>query len=212
MVEVDLETKVFDRVVRIYQKTAKPVGSKILSKNFFPDVSSSNLRLILSRLVNRRLLENVNFSAGRRPTDRGWRLYFYRKLKRVKNKSNRTKFSAEEFLADVAKQTKTYCLVKAGPVIKECSFVYVLAEPEFKERRMIVDFLAFVEKLKIDLDQIFLNLAEGENKIFIGSETPISRAEQFFLMIRKNNNQGLIMSGVKRTDYLKNYSFLDLID
>src|SRR5881275_1348402 len=69
----DREKDVLRAVVREYITTGGPVGSSQLTKDF--EVSSATLRNILADLEALGFLEKPHTSAGRIPTDRGYRFY-----------------------------------------------------------------------------------------------------------------------------------------
>lgn len=66
-------------VVREYIKSAKAVGSKLLVENYSLDVSSATVRNEMLALSEQDLLSQPHPSAGRVPTEKGYR-YFVRQL------------------------------------------------------------------------------------------------------------------------------------
>jgi heat-inducible transcriptional repressor len=70
-------------VVREHVETGKPVGSKTLVERGRLPVSSSTVRSELAELEHRGLLTHPHTSAGRIPTERGYRLFAAEVLERV---------------------------------------------------------------------------------------------------------------------------------
>src|SRR6266487_634813 len=70
-------------VVESYVETGQPVGSKNLVERAGLDVSSSTARSELAELEARGLLTHPHTSAGRVPTERGYRYYADRLLERL---------------------------------------------------------------------------------------------------------------------------------
>src|SRR5919108_4307654 len=66
---------VLRRVVEEFVGTGQPVGSKTLVERSDLRVSPSTVRAELAELENLGLLTHPHTSAGRIPTDRGYRLY-----------------------------------------------------------------------------------------------------------------------------------------
>jgi len=62
-------------VVDLYVETGRPVSSKMLKKRYRLRSSSANIRAILNRLESRGLLYKPHVSAGRIPSDAGYRHY-----------------------------------------------------------------------------------------------------------------------------------------
>ena len=79
----DRQQEVLRRVVEEYVRTGQPVGSKHLVETAGLRVSPSTVRTELAELEARGLLTHPHTSAGRVPTDRGYRLYVDRLLERL---------------------------------------------------------------------------------------------------------------------------------
>src|SRR5919199_6957619 len=78
MVDVELtprQREILRRVVEEYVATGQPVGSKSLVERAGLDVSSSTVRHELAELERIGLLTHPHTSAGRVPTEHGYRLY-----------------------------------------------------------------------------------------------------------------------------------------
>src|ERR671935_870418 len=71
------------RVVEEYVSTGQPVGSKSLAQRSGLGVSSSTVRYELAELESQGLLTHPHTSAGRVPTEYGYRYYVDRLLERL---------------------------------------------------------------------------------------------------------------------------------
>src|SRR5919109_2474308 len=69
------QREILRRVVEEYVSTGQPVGSKTLVERSGMRVSSSTVRSELAELEKRELLTHPHTSAGRVPTEHGYRLY-----------------------------------------------------------------------------------------------------------------------------------------
>ena len=69
------QREIFRRVVEEFVDTGKPVGSKTLVERSDLRVSPSTVRAELAELENLGLLAHPHTSAGRVPTERGYRYY-----------------------------------------------------------------------------------------------------------------------------------------
>lgn len=76
----DRQRKILVRVVEEYVETGQPVGSKNLVQRAAMNVAPSTVRNELAELERRGLLMHPHTSAGRVPTDRGYRYYVDRLL------------------------------------------------------------------------------------------------------------------------------------
>src|SRR5437588_12682684 len=69
------QREILRRVVEGYVETGQPVGSKVLVESAGLTVSASTVRNELAELEARGLLTHPHTSAGRVPTERGYRFY-----------------------------------------------------------------------------------------------------------------------------------------
>ena len=73
---LDIRTQAILRaVIEEYVTTATPVGSQALVERYHLGVSSATVRSILAELEANGLLTHPHTSAGRLPTDAGYRFY-----------------------------------------------------------------------------------------------------------------------------------------
>jgi len=76
----DREFQVLGAVVRLYSQTGLPVSSALVVRWLDGRVSSATIRADMQRLEERGLLEKPHTSAGRVPTDTGFRVFVNRLL------------------------------------------------------------------------------------------------------------------------------------
>jgi heat-inducible transcriptional repressor len=69
----DRQQKILSAIVEQYAEVASPVGSSLLAKVF--DVSSATIRAEMAELERLGYITQPHTSAGRVPTDKGYRLY-----------------------------------------------------------------------------------------------------------------------------------------
>ena len=69
------QQQIFQATVRCYIATAEPVGSKTLTEQFDFGVSAATIRNVMNLLENAGLLFQPHTSAGRIPSDFGYRVY-----------------------------------------------------------------------------------------------------------------------------------------
>jgi heat-inducible transcriptional repressor len=101
-------------VVEEYVSTGQPVGSKYLLARTGMDVSSSTVRAELSELERRGLLMHPHTSAGRVPTESGYRYYVDELLERLEPRPEALAldFSAARNEIDAALRTTTEMLAE----------------------------------------------------------------------------------------------------
>lgn len=84
----DRKLKILQAVIADYISTAQPIGSRTIAKKYKLGISSATIRNEMSDLEDMGYLEQPHTSAGRIPSERGYRLYVDR-LMQTKNLSRR---------------------------------------------------------------------------------------------------------------------------
>lgn len=72
------ESQILDCIVESYVQSAKPVGSRYLAKRFDLGISPATIRNVMTDLEDKGFLRQPHVSAGRIPTDMGYRYYVNR--------------------------------------------------------------------------------------------------------------------------------------
>ncbi|MBU5591035.1 heat-inducible transcriptional repressor HrcA [Clostridium sp. MSJ-4] len=71
----DRKIKILRAIVNDYIITAEPVGSRTIAKKYDLGISSATIRNEMADLEDMGYLEQLHTSSGRRPSDKGYRLY-----------------------------------------------------------------------------------------------------------------------------------------
>lgn len=69
------KSKILSAVIHHYIKTGKPVGSNVLIEEYGIELSPATVRNLMSELETEEFLTHPHTSAGRIPTDKGYRAY-----------------------------------------------------------------------------------------------------------------------------------------
>ncbi len=78
MAATDFEKRkhdILEAIIEVYVSSAAPVGSELISRKLRQSVSPATVRNVMAELEQEGLLEHPHTSAGRVPTDRGYRYY-----------------------------------------------------------------------------------------------------------------------------------------
>lgn len=124
--------KILQAVINDYVDTAEPVGSRTIAKKYNFGVSSATIRNEMADLEEMGYIEQLHSSSGRKPSDKGYRLYVDRLMKETKISPkeeyiiknymvNKTLYEMDNIVKEatqlLSKLTKLTCLVKT-PSIK----------------------------------------------------------------------------------------------
>jgi len=193
----DRQIAILAAIIEQYAEIAVPVGSVILAKLF--GVSSATIRSEMARLEEMELIMQPHTSAGRIPTDKGYRLYvnsiteaqetdvpgFDRGARaieaRVSNNdsSARAIRSAVDSLVDL---TQNLGLATIGDQLYMSGIGNLFSQPEFMQG----NHTQAVARLLDNLEPWLREAAPNEPlNVYIGAENPIGKSSGASLIISR---------------------------
>ena len=196
-------------IIKLYLETGEPVGSRTISKKIGNTLSSATIRNEMSDLEELGYIIKPHTSAGRIPSDKGYRLYVNNLMKEKENeiKSLKTEMTArvdkledmlKTFVKTLANNTN-YAAMIAGPSINNSKIKYIqLSNLGDKKVLIVVVAEGNVVKTKIvEFDKIIdakviLDLNETLNNILSGEKVSNLDGEKVSLEIenlKKNKNE-----------------------
>ncbi|OPJ63840.1 heat-inducible transcriptional repressor HrcA [Clostridium oryzae] len=127
--------KILRAIISDYINTGEPVGSRTIARKYDLGISSATIRNEMSDLEDMGYLEHIHASSGRKPSNKGYRLYVD-KLMKLKGVSKEEEILIKDMLINAAlfevdkvlkqtslllsRLTKLTCVVKA-PSVKKSS-------------------------------------------------------------------------------------------
>lgn len=214
-----------------YINSGVPVASEMLVDKYNLDFSSATIRNEMMELEKQGFLYQPHTSAGRVPSDKGYRFYvdYLMKLRELsKNEEEKLKKQVLE-----SQENHERLIHNLAKVIAEFSNALVITgipEDDFYEQAGVRNFLdqyGFentdeMQQVLFDLEYIDKNTEElagllnGNVKIYIGAENPLRSIQRYSTIISSyelpNHEHGfLALLGPKRMDYEKNISLVDYI-
>ncbi len=215
-----------DLLVRTYIKTALPVASLKLARQLAPVISPATVRYELAALEDQGYLIQPHSSAGRLPTERGFRFYIEhlkdqgtrREMSdELRNQLSRIRLGRENFLRDLAKQlagltTEAVFISFGEQGVYYTGLSFLLEQPEFHELGRLANLAGLLENLDELTARVFGEMGEGL-QIRLGSDNPFgSDYGSILVKVRygsKDNEQGLVgLLGPMRMDYERNQAIL----
>ena len=206
------QSQILDRIIHEHINGARPVSSQLLEKKHDFDVSSATLRNEMQQLTKKGYLYQPHISAGRLPTDKGYR-YFVDKLMEKELSTawqKEIKASLEliremtEFLAEESSDLALGYLSEERILWKE-GWTELFREPEFSQSGYVGSFIKALDDLERNIARIDF---PQEIRVYIGRENPLGKNRDFSL-ITLGFGQGIFgLLGPKRMSYDKNISLL----
>lgn len=191
--------KILNAIVRDYQHSAEPVGSRNLSRRYLPDLSPATIRNEMADLEEEGFIKQPHTSAGRIPTDRGYRFYVDRLMRAirpthreeaiVKNTIHRSQ-NIDEVLHQTAKLL-SYTLDYTAVVVNHGSHRRIfssgtsnlLHQPEFRNLSHMERILELLEEEEM-LFEIMEEYTNPEEVIIkIGSENKYKQVKDCSVIV-----------------------------
>lgn len=227
----DRQAKILIAVIEEYTKTGLPVGSSILVEKYGFQVSPATLRNDMVHLENLGYLYQPHTSAGRIPTDAGYK-YFVQEIMPDRQLTKKEQQAMQKELLQLKAQNTRLTRTTAKLLATLSGYVAVSGVPqknefsEFGLRSLLKDvdtdeldeLCCLAESLDyIDerCEELMRELADGETKIFIGAENPISKTKNYSMIVgqyERDGEKGIVaLIGPKNMAYDRNKSLIDYV-
>ncbi len=220
-------------IVREYVDSAIPVSSSLLVGKYNFDLSPATIRAEMMVLENEEYLYQPHTSAGRVPTDKGFR-YFVDVLMQEKELTKREQNSLQVELLKLKAQNKLLARTTAkllsamsgnlavSGVIDSDDFYKsgiqkLLSQPEFGDLDSVSKMAEVIDYLDESMEELSQELKnKSEVEIYIGEENPICNTDNCSMVVSKynmkNGEEGLLaIIGPKRMKYSRNVSLIDYL-
>lgn len=160
MVLDDRKLKILQAIIQNYLETGEPVGSRTISKLTDLNLSSATIRNEMADLEEQGFIIQPHTSAGRIPSDKGYRLYvdtmLQDKIQEVED--------MKVLLIDRADKIDTLLKQIAKLLAANTNYATLVTKPQYRSRKV-----KFIQLTEVDDDQILaVILLEGnivKNKI-----------------------------------------------
>jgi heat-inducible transcriptional repressor len=209
-------------IVEEYVRSAEPVGSKFLSENFELGVSPATIRSEMVILEKLGLIQAMHTSAGRLPTENGYRYYIKNILPNANIKENSVRSAvqendeAEQVLKSLAKRLVELSGETAIVTFdSERSYYTGVSElfhkPDFNDMERVRSLSDLVDRFD-DVMHSMSSLINDYPEVFIGTNNPFGDQMATVVVRYKlpNNKEGMLgLVGPIRMDYAKNLALIE---
>ena len=137
--------KILQAVIRNYLETGEPVGSRTISKYTDLNLSSATIRNEMADLEEMGYILQPHTSAGRIPSDKGYRLY----VDTMMEEREREVVEMKEMLVERQDKMETLLKQVAKVVAQNTQYAAMISAPQVKRNK-----LKFIQLSRVDVDQI----------------------------------------------------------
>lgn len=225
--------RILNAIVRDYQHTAEPVGSRTISRSYLPDLSPATIRNEMADLEEEGFIIQPHTSAGRIPTDRGYRFYVNRLMKVIhpthreeeiiKTTLHKRSVNLDEILHQTAKLLShaldySTIVVNLGSHRKifSAGTSNLLHQPEFQNLEKMQKILELFEEEELLTEIVEEYSTSDEVTVHIGSENKIKEMKNCSLVVSSFEIDhelagGIGLIGPTRMYYNKATSLVDYV-
>ncbi|MBI4280573.1 hypothetical protein HY628_00065 [Candidatus Uhrbacteria bacterium] len=220
------QAQFLEAVIREYTKTAEPVGSGRLTEMVGHRVSPATARNELAVLEQDGYLTHPHTSAGRVPTEKGYRFFITHFLRRDEGWAPDQAFLAElqrarrhfslslkTIAQRLAEETGEVALIGFGSRTISSGLANLFAQPEFQDYGSAMRFFKMLDQV----DEVMHNLEarlQDEYAVYLGSENPFGQhCGMVLVRIRQRPaGEGILgLVGPVRMDYEHHLAVLETI-
>lgn len=210
-------------IVQEYVRTAEPVGSNFIVKKYSFGVSPATIRNDMAELEEGGFIAAPHTSAGRVPTEAGYRYYIQNFLSPKQTKVKqleefRQKAAKEDDREELLKSVAKFLAINTGEAVivgltpkhyYSTGFGTLFAKPEFAEVAFMRDFSEIMDRL----DEVMAELwgsAPDNIQILVGHENPFGdRCGTIVTRFKTGEESGILgVLGSLRMNYDRNYSLI----
>lgn len=213
---------VLELIVSHYIETAEPVGSRFVSRKL--GLSSATIRNVMADLEDLGFITQPHTSAGRTPTDKGYRFYIdslmhikninERMARSVKDEYNQVMRSLEDVLERTSHLMSSLTNYVGVTLFSQYHKLYldgtshIIEQPEFKDFKKLYIILKSLEEKRDILDLLNGDSNDDSLKIHIGKENQFNYLSDCSVVTRgykvKGKTSGRVgVIGPKRMVYEK---------
>jgi transcriptional regulator of heat shock response len=224
-------SEILNKVVKEYIVQAEPISSDCLNKKCRINLSPATIRNEMMKLTEEGYLHQPHTSAGRIPTDKGYRFFvdflIEKELnglinEKIKEETEKIKKEFKDYLTYLQGINKFLAFFSSGFSVsylvqeKIClreGWEKTFQNPEFSNIKYTRNFISMIECLEESIGD--LDLDDFSLKVYIGKEAPIRKFHDFGMIVSKctllNREAFIAILGPKRMAYSRNIGLINSI-
>lgn len=187
------QTRILTEIIRLYADTAEPVGSAVLSELL--NVSSATIRADMAALELSGHIYQPHISAGRVPTDKGYRFYVNNVSgqqpqartvqtleKRVSSLRDRTDSAIKIATSTLSDLTGNTAFATLSDTVYFHGLHQLFSQPEFVDQLRSAQAARYLDELS---EWLFGREVADQLGIYIGRENPFLRGSGMTMIVSR---------------------------
>ncbi len=158
------KTKILYAIIKTYLETGEPVGSRTISKYSDLKLSSATIRNEMSDLEEMGYIVQPHTSAGRIPSDKGYRLY----VDHLMDEKNREVKELTELMINRTDKMEQVLKQVVKVLANNTNYATMVSAPQYHQNK-----LKFIQLSKVDENQI-LAVVVAEGNVIRNKLIPVS--------------------------------------
>jgi transcriptional regulator of heat shock response len=225
-------SEILNKIIKEYIVQAEPISSDYLKRKCHIDLSSATIRSEMLKLTEQGYLYQPHTSAGRVPTDKGYRyfvdLLLEKEINSIINEKIRNEIvnikkeitdyltyiqAINRFISSLSSGFALSYLVQEKICLRE-GLGKIFENPEFSDVKYTKNFLSMIDSFQDNFQEFEVN--DFSINVFIGNEIPARKSNDFSVVVSKvnffeNKETVIAILGPKRMAYNKNISLINSI-
>ena len=148
------KTKILKAIIRTYLETGEPVGSRTISKYTDLNLSSATIRNEMADLEEMGYILQPHTSAGRIPSDQGYRFYVDQLMIEKENEVTQMK----EFMFEHTEKVEKVLKQVAKVLATNTNYAAMISSPRYQQSR-----IKFIQLSQVDDDQVLAVIVREGN-------------------------------------------------
>jgi len=223
------QAEILKTIVQDYINSVQPVSSQLIERKYDFGISPATIRIEMQKLTDKGFLYQPHTSAGRVPTDRGYRFFVNDLIEKG--------FFGEDYNLEIEKWvdeeisgtirfvqsiTKSLALASSAlalsylpeeRILWKEGWEEILQEPEVEGKNFISNFFKLLENFENNIKDLKIN---SGIKIYIGRENPFPKANDFSIICSRcyfptGKKAVVSLLGPKRMDYNRNIGLINCL-
>ena len=195
--------KILQAIIADFVRTAEPVGSRTISRNYELGISPATIRNEMSDLEEMGYLTHPHTSSGRVPSEKAYRLYVNEMMGKKELSEEEKNMIAQQLYDNVTELDNL--IERAAHVLSEITNLTAFALSPGKE----LDKLRYVNLIPVDSRTVVLMIVSESGKVSnttVQLDRPVN--EETLRILAKNmtyNYSGKTLSEALKMDIIKNF-------